>query len=133
MHCGGWREGNLVVSFEKLVMALDMLRTLIAEFTPVDIDEASLAFDAHDEVRHGGHFFGAAHTLERFRDCFHRPLLATTDNFQRWTRDGSLDAATRATAIYQQLLADYEPPPLDDGIKAELDEFVTRRRAELGD
>ena len=133
MHCGGWLEGNLVVSFEKLVVDLDMLRTLIAEFTLVDIDEASLAFDAHAEVGHGGHFFGAAHTLERFRDCFHRPMLATTDNYQRWTKDGSRDAATRATAIYQQLLADYEPPPLDDGIRAELDEFVTRRRAELGD
>jgi trimethylamine:corrinoid methyltransferase-like protein len=27
----------------------------------------------------------------------------------------------------------YEPPPLDDAIRAELEEYVTRRRAELGD
>jgi trimethylamine--corrinoid protein Co-methyltransferase len=27
----------------------------------------------------------------------------------------------------------YEPPPLDDGVRAELEEFVVRRRAELGD
>ena len=26
-----------------------------------------------------------------------------------------------------------EQPPLDDGIRAELEEFVVRRRAELGD
>jgi trimethylamine--corrinoid protein Co-methyltransferase len=114
-------------------MDLDMLQTLIKEFTPIDIDEESLAFGAHDEVRHGGHFLGAAHTMERFRDCFHRPLLATTDNFQRWSKDGALDAAARATGIYQQLLADYEQPALDDGLRAELDEYVTRRRAELGD
>jgi trimethylamine--corrinoid protein Co-methyltransferase len=30
-------------------------------------------------------------------------------------------------------LAEYEAPPLDDATRAELDEFVTRRRAELGD
>ena len=48
----------------------------------------SLAFDAHVEVGHGGHFLGAEHTLERFRDCFYRPLLSTTENFERWTRDG---------------------------------------------
>jgi trimethylamine---corrinoid protein Co-methyltransferase len=30
-------------------------------------------------------------------------------------------------------LAEYQAPPLDDGIRAELEEFVTRRRAELGD
>ena len=45
-----------------------------AEFTPLEIDEESLAFDAHLEVGHGGHFLGAAHTLERFRDCFYRPI-----------------------------------------------------------
>jgi trimethylamine--corrinoid protein Co-methyltransferase len=73
------------------------------------------------------------HTMERFRDCFHRPLLATTDNYQRWSKDGGLDAAARATGIYQQLLADYEQPALDDAVRLELDEFVTRRRAELGD
>ena len=133
MHCGGWLEGGLVASFEKLVLDLDMLRTLIKEFTPVDIDEESLAFGAHDEVRHGGHFLGAAHTMERFRDCFHRPELATTENFQRWSSNGSLDAAQRATAIWRRMLEEYEEPPLDDAVRAELDEFVVRRRAELGD
>jgi trimethylamine--corrinoid protein Co-methyltransferase len=133
MHCGGWLEGGLVASFEKLVVDVDMLRTLLAEFTPLEITEESLAFGAHDEVRHGGHFLGAAHTMERFRDCFHRPDLATTENFQRWSASGSRDAATRATAIWQRLLADYEPPPIDDAIRSELDEFVARRRAELGD
>lgn len=133
MHCGGWLEGGLVASFEKLVVDLDMLQTLIREFTPVEIDEAALAFDAHDEVRHGGHFLGAAHTMERFRDCFHRPLLATTDNFQRWSKDGGLDAAARATGIYQRMLEEYEEPPLDEAIRTELAEFVTRRRTELGD
>ena len=133
MHCGGWLEGGLVASFEKLVLDLDMLRTLLKEFTPVEIDEAALAFGAHDEVRHGGHFLGAAHTMERFRDCFHRPELATTDNFQRWSSNGSLDAAQRATAIYERALAEYEPPPLDDAVREALDEFVARRRAELGD
>jgi trimethylamine--corrinoid protein Co-methyltransferase len=133
MHTGGWLEGGLVAGFEKLIVDLDIVRTLCAEFTPIDIDEAALAFGAHDEVRHGGHFLGAAHTMERFRDCFHRPLLATTDNFQRWTKDGALDAAARATGIYEGLLADYEPPPLDGAVRDELDAFVTRRRSELGD
>ncbi|MGI9117126.1 MAG: trimethylamine methyltransferase family protein [Gaiellales bacterium] len=133
MHCGGWLEGGLVASFEKLIIDVDMLRVLIAEFTPIEIDEESLAFGAHDEVRHGGHFLGAAHTMERFRDCFHRPELATTENFQRWSANGSLDAAQRATAIWRRTLDEYEQPPLDDAVRAELDEFVVRRRTELGD
>ena len=84
-------------------------------------------------MRHGGHFLGAAHTLTRFRDCFYRPLLSTTENFQRWTRNGSHDAATRASAIVADLLARYERPPLEEAIAAEIDEHVRRRRRELGD
>ncbi len=133
MHCGGWLEGGLVASPEKLVLDVDMLRTLIAEFTPLEIDDAALAFDAHLEVGHGGHFLGAAHTMERFRDCFHRPDIATTENFQRWSAAGSLDAAARAEREVARLLETYEAPPLDDAIRAELDAHVERRRAELGD
>ncbi len=61
---------------------------LRVEFTPLEIDEASLAFGAHDEVGHGGHFLGAAHTMERFRECFYRPLLSSTANYERWLRLG---------------------------------------------
>ena len=126
MHTAGWLEGGLVASFEKAVVDLDIVRTLCAEFTPVEIDEASLAFDAHDEVRHGGHFLGAAHTMTRFRDCFYRPLLSTTENFQRWTRNGSQDAAARASGIVADLLAAYEPPAIDPALATEIDEFVGR-------
>jgi trimethylamine--corrinoid protein Co-methyltransferase len=133
MHTAGWLEGGLTVGFEKLVVDVDVVRTLRALREPLEVDEASLAFEAHDEVRHGGHFFGAAHTLERFRTCFHRPLNSTTRNFERWTREGAQDAAARASAIVDGWLAAYEEPRLDDAVAAEVDEYVTRRRRELGD
>ena len=55
------------------------------------INEESLAFSAHEEVGQGGHFLGAVHTLERFRECFYRPLLSSTENYERWNRDGGRD------------------------------------------
>ena len=133
IHAAGWLEGGLTVGFEKLAVDIDVLQTLRALREPFRIDEEDLAFDAHDEVRHGGHFFGAAHTLERFRTCFYRPQLATTQNFERWTREGSRDAAARASGIVDGWLAAYEEPRLEDAVAAELHEHVTRRRRELGD
>jgi trimethylamine--corrinoid protein Co-methyltransferase len=73
------------------------------------------------------------HTLERFRDCFYRPLLSSSENFERWSRNGGNDTAARASDIYRQVLTDYEAPGLDDAIREELAAYVTRRRAELGD
>ena len=133
MHSAGWLEGGLVSCYEKFIVDIELLRMLRHEFTPLEIDEASLAFDAHVEVGAGGHFLGAAHTLERFRECFYRPLLSSTENFDRWTRNGGLDAAARAEKIWRDTLERYEPPPLDDAVRSELQEYVTRRRAELGD
>lgn len=133
MHSAGWLDGGLVASFEKFVVDCQIVELLQHQFVPLEIDEGSLAFDAHVEVGHGGHFLGAAHTMARFRDCFYRPFLSSSENFERWTRGGSLDANARATAIYQKRLEEYVEPPLDDAIKAELEAYVVRRRAELGD
>src|SRR5689334_10209369 len=132
-HAAGWLESGLVASFEKFIVDIEMLRVLKEEFRPMEIDEASLAFDAHAEVGHGGHFFGAAHTLERFRECFYRPLLSSTENFERWVKGGGQETAERASRIWRESLERYEPPPIDPAVRAQLEEFVTRRRAELGD
>lgn len=133
MHSAGWLEGGLVASYEKFVMDVQVLEMLQHEFRPLEIDEASLAFDAHTEVGHGGHFLGAAHTLERFRTCFYRPFLSNSENYERWMRGGARDAAARAGEIARRRLAEYEQPPLDDAVRAELEEYVVRRRRELGD
>ena len=134
MHSAGWLESGLVSCYEKFVVDIEILRMLQVEFTPLEIDEASLAFDAHLEVGQGGHFLGAAHTLERFRDCFYRPLLSSTENFERWNRMGG---ARRRRAGRRDLARDAR------GVRAaaarrgrsgrELEAYVTRRRAELGD
>jgi trimethylamine--corrinoid protein Co-methyltransferase len=133
MHAAGWLESGLVSCFEKFVVDIEILRMLQETFTPLEISEETLAFGAHQEVGPGGHFLGAAHTLERFRECFYRPLLSSTENFERWMRRGGNDATARAAMIWQAKLREFEPPPIDDAVANALDEYVTRRRAELGD
>jgi trimethylamine--corrinoid protein Co-methyltransferase len=71
--------------------------------------------------------------MERFRTCFYRPMLSSTANFERWIKLGGKDAAARAGEIWRKKLSEFTPPPLDDAIRAELDDFVARRRRELGD
>nr|WP_226346689.1 trimethylamine methyltransferase family protein [Agilicoccus flavus] len=133
MHTAGWLEGGLVSSFEKFVVDAQIVEMLQHEFTPLEIDEGSMAFDAHAEVGHGGHFLGAMHTMERFRTCFYRPFLSSSENYERWMRGGALDSSARASNIWKKKLEEYEQPPLDDAVRAQLEEYVVRRRAELGD
>jgi trimethylamine---corrinoid protein Co-methyltransferase len=133
MHSAGWLEGGLVAGYEKFIVDVEILQMLQVEFTPLEIDEDSMAFGAHEEVGHGGHFLGAQHTMERFRTCFYRPLLSSSENYERWTRNGGKDATERAGEIYRTRLQEFQPPALDDAVRQELEEYVVRRRAELGD
>jgi trimethylamine--corrinoid protein Co-methyltransferase len=133
MHSAGWLEGGLVSCYEKFIMDIELLRMLKHQFAPLEVTEESLAFGAHEEVGAGGHFLGAMHTLEHFRDCFYRPLLSSTENYDRWTKGGGADAAERATRIYKEQLEAYEQPPIDDGVRDALRDYVARRRIELGD
>jgi len=133
MHTAGWLDGGLVASYEKFVIDMQILDLLQKEFTPIEFTEESLAFGAHEEVGHGGHFLGAAHTMERFRTCFYRPFLSSSDNYDRWMRGGAKDTAARAADVWRKRLDEYEQPPMDEAVRAELEEYVVRRRAELGD
>jgi trimethylamine--corrinoid protein Co-methyltransferase len=102
-------------------------------FKPLEINEETLAYSAHQEVGQGGHFLGAVHTLERFRECFYRPLVSSTENYERWNRNGGNDTAARASAVWRKTLDEYEQPPIDQDLQAELKAYVDRRRTELGD
>ncbi len=129
----GWMEGGLVTSFEKFMADTEILDLLCHQFRKVELTEADLAFNAHVEAGHGGHFFGTQHTLERFRDCFWRPTIASTENNDRWIKSGRMDHAERAAARWREALEQYEQPPLDAAKEAELLDFVRRRVKENGD
>ena len=94
-------------------------------------DEPASALDAIAEVGPGGHHFGTAHTLQRYESAFYAPIISSRDNFERWQEAGSVDAATRANAIWKQLLKDYEQPELDPAIEEALVDYVEQRKQEL--
>jgi trimethylamine--corrinoid protein Co-methyltransferase len=133
MHAAGWLESALVSCYEKFIMDVEILRELYQVFQPLRVDEEALAYSAHQEVGQGGHFLGAVHTLERFRTCFYRPILSSTDNYQRWERNGGLDTAARANELWKKTLEEYEEPEMDPSLQQALKDYVDRRRTELGD
>jgi trimethylamine--corrinoid protein Co-methyltransferase len=132
-HAAGWLEGGLLASFEKLVLDVEMLESLFAFLAVPEVDEASLGLDALARVAPGGHFFGDAHTMARYRDAFHAPRLADWRNHETWAADGSRTATERATEAWQAALADYAPPAMDPAVREALDAFVVRRRREIAE
>lgn len=127
MHAAGWMEGGLTCSYEKFIVDVDLLQMVAELLTPLDVSPAGLGLDAVREVGPGGHYFGTAHTLERFENAFYSPIISDWRNFETWAEAGSPTALQKAHQVWQKELAAYERPPMEAAIEEELDAFVARR------
>jgi trimethylamine--corrinoid protein Co-methyltransferase len=133
LHAAGWLEGGLTMGYEKFVMDADQCGMLHAFARGVDLSENGQALDAIIENGPGTHFLGSAHTLANFETAFYRSTVADNNSFEQWEAEGSLDMAQRANGIWKRMLAEYEPPPMDEAIDLELREWIERRKASFPD
>jgi len=131
-HGAGWMEGGLHASPEKMVIDGDLLQSVATFLQPLVIDDASMAVEAIAEVGPGGHHFGTQHTQDRYRDAFFAPAVSDWRNYETWAEAGSPTALDHAERLVAQHLEAYEPPALDDAVRAELSDYIDRRVAEGG-
>ncbi len=132
LHAAGWLEGGLTASFEKYILDVEMLQMFAELFQPVAASPEEIGLDAVAEVGPGGHFFAAAHTMQRYRDAFYTPLVSDWRNYGAWADDGARSATERAGSKWRETLAAFEAPPLDAAVGEALAAFVARRRDEGG-
>ena len=133
LHSAGFLDGLLSMSYEKFVMDADFCGALHTYLDGVEIDDNQLALDAFREVGPGNHFFGCAHTMANYETAFWDSEIADNEPFEKWQAAGSADAATRANRQWKKMLAEYEAPPLDEGIDEALVAFIARKKAEAED
>ena len=132
VHAAGWQEGGLTASVEKFVLDVEMLEIVAESMQPLVVDDAELALDSLAEIQPGGHFFGTAHTLDRFETAFHEPSVFSRANLGQWIDAGRPDAADRAAAVARHWIDAHVDPPFADARREALDDFVARRRSEGG-
>jgi trimethylamine--corrinoid protein Co-methyltransferase len=131
-HAAGWLEGGLCASYEKFVIDCETLQQVMHYLRPTIVDEGQLAIDAIKEVGPHGNFFGASHTLARYETAFYQPFLSDLNNFENWQERGAVRTPERANGIWKQILNEFEPPPMDEALREELEAFVVRRKEEGG-
>ncbi len=133
IHAAGWIEGGLTVSYEKFITDMEMVQVMAELCAATPSEDTEIGFDALAEVQPGGHFFGCAHTMERYATAFYEPLVADWSNFGTWRERGGMDANARAEVLWQEILAAHRPPACatPDRIGA-LDAFIDQRSREGG-
>ncbi|WP_299916995.1 trimethylamine methyltransferase family protein [uncultured Roseobacter sp.] len=131
IHAAGWLEGGLTVSYEKLITDLEVLQMVAELCATTPAENADIALDALTEVQPGGHFFGAAHTMERYQTAFYEPLIGDLSNFGTWEERGALDTTSRATHMWKRIVAEAKAPSIDADALARLHGYI-RTKSEAG-
>ena len=121
-----------MASFEKLVIDCEMLQHMSEMLKPLKIDMDEVGLEAMQEVGPGGHFFGCAHTMERYKHAFYAPFISDWQNSEAWTMAGAKDATARATELWPKILEEFQPPPSDPAVIEELEAYMAHRKEQLG-
>ena len=133
LHAAGWLEGGLCTGYEKLVIDADRLGAYQVMLGGLPLDDNALARDAYAEVEPAGHFLGCAHTMANYETAYYDAKLSDSENVESWEEQGGKDTARRAYDRWNQLLNEYEAPPLDAAIDEQLQDYIARRKEEIPD
>jgi trimethylamine--corrinoid protein Co-methyltransferase len=129
LHAAGWLESALLASYEKFIIDVEALRMFEWILTKgMPFDDEGFAMDGIREVGPGGHHLGSEHTMRHYRSGFYRPLISSTENYDRWQRMGSRTADRVANEKWKKLLADYQDPGIDSGVDEQLKAFMEVRK-----
>ncbi|MCV2890216.1 trimethylamine methyltransferase family protein [Ruegeria aquimaris] len=133
-HAAGWLEGGLIASPEKFIMDCEILQQIQRYMEPDTYATTpdDIALDAIRAVGNDGHFFGIQHTQDRYSTAFYQPFLSDWKNYEGWEAAGAIWTPERAHHMFKEIIGSFEAPPLDEAIREELADFVSRRKSEGG-
>lgn len=114
----------LGASLEKVVLDAEIAQYVKRYLKPMDFSLESLAVEEIKKAGPGGNFVSSPHTFKHFRTELTNPDIFTRDTYDRWNNTDKPDAKERAHRKVQELIENYERPPMDEGLEKELDKFA---------
>ncbi|MYA89988.1 MAG: trimethylamine methyltransferase [Boseongicola sp. SB0662_bin_57] len=129
-HCGGTIEGSLCISMGKLAADAQQILGFQTLLTGVSFEDMEAALADLARIGPGGHFFDEDYTRA------HMPFLdevQDNERYETWVAGGSKTVGERGCAWCRSMLERYEEerPPLDEGVRDALREYVVRREVEI--
>jgi trimethylamine--corrinoid protein Co-methyltransferase len=127
LHAAGILSGYMAFSYEKFILDDEMCGMMRKFIRGIEVNPDTLAFDVIAKVGHGGHFLGEEHTLERCRTEFWQPQIANRNGLATWSKNGKRDAKNFAHNRWQELLAQYVYPPIDEIVARQLKLYLDEK------
>ena len=126
VHDAGYLESGLVGSYDMLVMSDEIISMVKRIMRGIPTDDEHLATSVIDRVGPGGHFLDDDHTLRHFRTEFWQPRLIDRSRRESWEGSGAKTLGLRVREKVLDILANFEPEPLDAALEVRLKGICSR-------
>jgi len=126
IHDVGYLESGLVGSFDMLVMSDEVISMVKHMLRGIVVDDEHLAAEVIHRVGPGGHFLADDHTLKHFRKQFWFPALLDRSRWADWEAAGRITLGQRVRERVKDILARFEPTPLDASVEKKLKAIIAR-------
>jgi len=129
----GCIESGITVSYEQLVIDDEIFGMIFRAVRGIDFDEEKLAVDVIIKVaRESSNFLQQKHTLRYFQSEHFMPKLFSRAARSRWEKMGSKSIVEVAREKVKKILAEHQPPPLDEDAKKKIEEILKTAAQTLG-
>jgi len=125
VHDLGYLESGLTYSFAQLAVCDQIVSWIKAFTSEIEVSDETLALDEVAAVGPGGSYLATKHTKKHFHETWY-PKLFERGTYADWVQKGSKTLIERASEQVQKILAEHQPEPLPEDVKARLREIVKR-------
>lgn len=127
----GMLEMGMTISYSQLLMDAEMAEMLLYSMNGIVVNDETLSIDVIEEVTPLGDFLSHMDTFENMHNQTHPKLLdrLTRDN---WVAKGSLDLDARALLAAKEILATWQPTPLDPEAALRVRAVINRAERDYG-
>ncbi|MEA5388541.1 trimethylamine methyltransferase family protein [Haloarculaceae archaeon H-GB11] len=124
LHAAGMLEAYATVSPAKFVLDCERIQAAQRLQSGYEVSEETLALDLILDTEPGGDFLSERHTLTHAREEHFTPDVADRTAYEQWERDGQRSARQRGADRARELLDDYDRPPIDETVEADIEAYV---------
>lgn len=120
-------------SFEKVVIDSEIIGMAKRLLRGIEVRENPIALEIMAEMGHKADYLTLPHTQKWFRKELHIPSnLIDRSSVDEWEREGALSMLERARLRVDQLVNSYEPRPVADEVRVELEKITLKSAQKYG-
>lgn len=126
LQAAGILDSINMMSYEQYMIDMEIWAYIKRMSKPIQIDEQTIGMDVIDF--HADHYLAHEHTVRYMREELFVPSLVDPETYDQWFCSNGKDIVIKARQMADQILKNLQPPPLEEGIRKDLQSYMNQRK-----